>query len=122
MALDRPVPGQPLKSSSQRDLVGYVEASTPKAGSGVRVVRTASGSRISSRPSPQTMLQDGSSDSFPNGTEIWGRVVFDTTGAVPALRQYKLVWDASSSKFVESATSELIMAFGSHEVAHGVIA
>jgi hypothetical protein len=60
---------------------------------------------------------------LPDGTEIWGRVeyVVDEETGVPTLRQFKDVWSTETQTFTESETSTLIVAFGSHDEAHGII-
>lgn len=68
---------------------------------------------------PNTL--NGSGGGLPDGTEIWGRVSWETIGSTIGLWQYKLTWNSATSTFTESETPELIKAFASHEEAHGVI-
>ena len=52
------------------------------------------------------------------GTEIPGRVVWDTSGDIPVFAQYTLTWNGST--FDESETPTAITMLTTHEAAHGV--
>ena len=53
---------------------------------------------------------------LPDGTEIWGRVEYDTTNN--KFVQYKLIWDAATRTFSESETATDIIACDSHASQH----
>jgi len=55
-------------------------------------------------------------DQFPDGTEIWGRVVYDQEDN--KLVQYKCTWDKATNTFVENETPEDIVTAVSHASQH----
>jgi len=84
-------------------------------GIGCRVVKGASGkwfivvdgcSTDTEQPEGTTGL---GSDQFPDGTEIWGRVVYDQEDH--KLVQYKCTWDKATSTFVENKTPVTVFTF-----------
>ena len=93
-------------------------------GIGCRVVKGASGkwfivvdgvSTDVEQPEGTTGL-GSAADQFPDGTEIWGRVVYDQEDN--KLVQYKCTWDKATSTFVEDETPVDIVTAVSHASQH----
>lgn len=132
MPLPKPNPGDPLKANAITDNASYTEANKPLPGPGITIRRTPAGSTVGLSAAKQLATNgsdsadggSGGGDGISDGTEIWGRVVWDTTSDVPVFAQYKLRWHADGKYFEEVADAfgkpYPISTLTSHQHAHGV--
>ena len=65
---------------------------------------------------PTEIVEIPSSDQFPDGTEIWGKVVYDQTNN--KFVQYKSTWNKATKTFVQAETPVDIIGAVSHASQH----
>lgn len=65
---------------------------------------------------PTEIMDIPAADGLPDGTWVWGRIAYDQTDN--KFVQYKLIWNAATRTFAESAAATDIIAGDSHSSQH----